>query len=91
MKIGNIYKIIFEDKDILNKKEKKYLSAVIKPFRDKIKGIRKGKCGRNFEYEYIAIITNDAEDNIFFPNFKSGTMYKNMKVYKEYTLEELGL
>jgi len=28
---------------------------------------------------------------ISFPNFKKGTMYKGMEVYKEYSLEELGL
>ena len=30
-------------------------------------------------------------DNTLLPCFKKGTMYKNMVINKEYTLEELGL
>ena len=35
------YKTIFKNDEILNSTEKKYLAAVIKPFRDKVKGIEK--------------------------------------------------
>ena len=30
-------------------------------------------------------------ERMSFPTFKKETMYKGMQVYKEYTLEELGL
>lgn len=82
-----------EVKDILDSEEKEYLSNVIKPFKHKVKRIRKREiCDDedNQIKEYIAIyIKNDNPINL--PNFKKDTMYRNMKLYKEYTLEELGL
>lgn len=82
-----------EVKDILDSGEKEYLSNVIKPFKHKVKGIRKGKICDNEdeqEKEYITIyIKNDFSINL--PNFKKNTMYKNMEINKAYTLEELGL
>lgn len=82
-----------EVKDILDSGEKEYLSNVIKPFKYKVKGIRKGKICDNEdeqEKEYITIyIKNDFSINL--PNFKKNTMYKNMEINKAYTLEELGL
>ena len=74
------------EKEILDEEEKEYLSAVIKPFRDKIEYI--AKHGVNKEYIDICI-RNDSK--IIFPYFKSGTMYKGMELNKKYTLEELGL
>lgn len=76
-----------KNKPILDDVEKEYLSAVIKPFKGKVKYIRKYDCPIG---EFIEIgISNDVA--ITFPNFKKGTMYKGMKVNKEYTLKELGL
>ena len=75
------------EKEILDEEEKEYLSAVIKPFKGKVKYICK------ISYlagEFIKIyIRNDSA--ISFPYFKSGTMYKGMELNKKYTLEELGL
>lgn len=72
---------------ILDDVEKDYLSAVIKPFRKRIK--------------YIAIWEIDSKpflhielsggDCMSFPNFKANTMYKGMEPKKRYTLDELGL
>lgn len=77
-------------KDILNKKEKEYLSNVIKPFKSKVKRIVKRKFNGFRGEEYISIrIENDYAINL--PNFKKSTMYKNMKLDKKYTLEELEL
>lgn len=82
------YETVFERKEeILDEAEKKYLANVIRPFKDKIKGIVKFS---NFDAEYILIEVKD-DGNIFFPYFKKGTMYKRMRPKKEYTLEELGL
>ena len=72
---------------ILDKVEKKYLSNIVRPFRDKVEYIQKSEtCSR----EYIKIeIKNEASINL--PFFKEGTMYKGMKAVKTYTLEELGI
>ena len=82
-----------EVKEILDAEEKEYLSNVIKPFKHKVKGIRKNEIcnsGDNQKKEYIIIyIKNDYPINL--PNFKKNTMYKNMEINKAYTLEELGL
>lgn len=75
---------------ILDDVEKEYLSAVIKPFRNIIEGITKYSYENGFEYIVI-----EYNDNCFrytpFPTFKEGTMYKGMRLGKEYTLEELRL
>lgn len=71
---------------ILDEAEKRYLSAVIKPFRQRVKNIVKlGVVGD--EWINIKLGTEDFP----FPSFKEGTMYKGMKLGKYYTLEELGL
>lgn len=72
---------------ILNEAERKYLSAVIRPFRDRVRSITK-LLRLNDKGEYIVI---DAGFQMFFPDFKPSTMYKGMELGKEYTLEELGL
>lgn len=74
-------------KPILDNVEREYLSAVIKPFRKKVRYICKKGCGSN---EYIDIgIQEDC--SIPFPDFKVGSMYKGMEFGKDYTLKELGL
>ena len=81
-------KAIYKRKEsILDDKEKEYLSNVIKPFRDRIKRIVKLPICE--EKEFISI--NLKDDTSYLPNFKKDTMYKNMKLEKYYTLEELGL
>lgn len=75
---------------ILDDDEKKYLSAVIKPFRDKVDFI----CKENFmDYgcQRIVIGLIGVGPDMSLPLFKSGTMYKGMKPDRKYTLEELGL
>lgn len=77
-----------QNKLILDDKEKEYLKNVIKPFKNTINNIVK----RNFNIEESYIVIHEKNDSsIYFPNFKKGTMYKGMKVDKEYTLKELGL
>lgn len=89
------YKTVYEEKkEILDKAEKRYLKFVIKPFRDNIKCVVKHSYiispPLDKYYEGINIIMKDTQ-KIEFPFFEVGNMYKNMKVDKEYTLEELGL
>ena len=71
--------------EILTKEEKDYLSAVIKPFRNRVSSISK-----DGPLEYITI-SLDGDDFAILPNFGEGTMYKGMKLAKKYTLEELEL
>lgn len=71
---------------ILDKVERKYLSSVIGPFRDKVLYIQKASIGT----DNIRIgIKNDNTINL--PCFKKDTMYKGMKTWEKYTLEELGI
>ena len=78
---------------ILDDAEKEYLSAVIKPFRNRVKYIT--KFIGVFDNEFIEIdhvMDNEAElYYIELPLFKKGTMYKGMKLGRNYTLEELEL
>lgn len=78
---------------ILTDKEREYLSAVIKPFRERTEYIMKF---RSPSWEHLKICV---ESNIFIGNkeiitlpcFEANSMYKGMEVDKYYTLEELGL
>lgn len=82
------------DNAILTYEEKAYLSAVIKPFRNKVCDIRKVKELYTLGHESILISVNnydDFKDDIYLPRFEKGTMYQGMEEGKRYTLEELGL
>jgi len=84
-----------EEESILSNAEKKYLSAVIKPFRDKVTYICKVDFV-NFDnpegcvYQRIVIVLDDSPE-VVLPIFKSGTIYKGMETGHVYFLEELGL
>lgn len=83
------YRTVYETKkEILDQEEKEYLSAVIRPFKNRVLYINKN-C--NFDgANYLAIrIKNDY--TIYLPGFKKGTMYNGMELHKKYTLKELGL
>lgn len=69
----------------LTDKEEAYLSAVIKPFRERVECVRK----MGFKKEFLKIYLKN--ETISFPFFTKGTMYKGMETDKAYTLEELGL
>ena len=86
------YQIAKETNLILDQAEKRYLSALIKPFKDQVIAIAK----RSAIYgEFIDIMIDEGEigdcGNIYLPYFKPGKMYKGMKVNWEYTLEQLEL
>ena len=82
------YQTVYEVKqEILDEAEKRYLRGVIRPFRDKVKYIKKfvfstgdAKIDINVENWFICL-----------PAFPKKQMYKNMEDDKKYTLEELGL
>lgn len=83
-------KVIY--RDILDKTERKYLKAIIKPFRDKVTGIIKvsTSCG---EKSYISIRLGNAmfDDRVNLPYFNSNSMYLKMETGRMYHLDELGL
>ena len=84
-----IYQTVYECKEeILDEAEKRYLSSVIRPFRDKIKYIIKVKSSYDNNF-YIRIVLNNDVSTL--PYFKKNTMYKGMKLDKKYTLKELNL
>lgn len=74
---------------ILDDIEREYLSAVIKPFRKRIKSIKKTDYPSNSAFISIAM---DKCEHIFLPVFELNSgMYQRMENNKEYTLEDLGL
>lgn len=81
---------------VLDEKEKEYLSAVIKPFRNKVEYIKKIETynvGYGFR-EKISIELRDKDgikDYLSLPWFAKDTMYKGMGLGKRYVLKELGL
>ena len=77
---------------VLDAAEKRYLTNIIKPFKDQVIAIAK----RSANYgEFIDIMIDEGDigdcGNIYLPYFKPGKMYKGMKVNREYSLEQLGL
>ena len=84
--------IIKLPKQILTDAEKRYLSNVIEPFRDRVNYIIKTE---NSLGEYITInsrlYTGWRSDVTLLPEFEKGSMYKGMEINKRYNLEELGL
>lgn len=82
-----------EEPDILDKKEKEYLSAIIKPFRNRVISVKKVECSNNSYFINIKVISElspSRTENIFLPYFQN-EMYKGMEKNKKYTLEELDL
>lgn len=75
-------------KEILDKEEKEYLEAVLKPFKDKVDCITKSSSLGGY---YINVELCNG-DNLPFPDFsEQADMYVNMKPERAYTLKELGL
>lgn len=88
IKIENGFIVEKEEKEeILDDVERKYLSSVIKPFRNRVKSIT--KVGHYTGRAFIMINLNN--DYLSFPNFEEKAMYKGMETFRSYTLEELGL
>lgn len=74
---------------VLDNIEKEYLSDVIRPFRHKIKSIRKSSCSGQY---FIEINMKDCHDRVCLPYFSTNSkMYKGMKARQNYTLNDLGL
>ena len=78
---------IYKFKEVLDAKEKEYLSAVIRPFKGKVNYIQKEIS--DTREDIVVCVAFD--DYLSFPYFEKGTMYKGMELGKKYTLKELGL
>ena len=79
---------------ILDDEEREYLSAVIKPFRERVWYIRKAVADDIDTYKcsyYIFIRFNDGGNDMNFPVFHEPDMYKGMKFGKMYSPKDLGL
>lgn len=87
--VSNTFKWLCEEykEQILDDVEKDYLSAVIKPFRKRIKYIEIRKIGSK-QFVHIELSGGDC---MSFPSFKENTMYKGMELDKHYSLDELVL
>ena len=73
---------------ILDDAERRYLKAVIRPFRnEKLKIVKFSACDGS--EEWLSFVNE--KGSFYLPNFKTGTMYKGMELDHWYTLEELGL
>ena len=77
-------------KSILDAAEKRYLSQVIRPFKDQVISISKNS---TIYGEFIDIEIDEAGDDedIYLPYFKPCSMYKGMKINRKYTLDQLDL
>lgn len=85
--LNNLLNGIYEiERPILTEKEKEYLEGVLRPFKDRVEYIEKNQ---NKYGQWIFVDLK--EDQLYLPYFEKDTMYKDMELDKEYTLEELGL
>ena len=76
----------------LDDAERRYLSAVIRPFRNQIISIYKEQFGFNHESIIIEYYDFDrSQSTLCLPQFEKGSMYNGMEPGRRYTLEELGL
>ena len=83
----SIYWLFKEYKEpILDDVEKLYLKILVNPFRDKVLYIQKASIGTD---NIRIVIKNDNPINL--PCFQKDTMYKGMKAWEKYTLEDLGI
>ena len=88
--LTDLYDVVKISEPILSETEKEYLSHVIKPFREKILHISK-LSSEDGESICIDIRYDWEEDSIVLPKFAAGTLYKGMKIGKEYSIKELNL
>lgn len=87
------------EENILNEKEKEYLKAVIRPFRDKVTCIKKAigfGCNHQTVYCIVVEINNQfamfGVEDIKLPYFYfQNKLYEGMTLNRKYTLEELDL
>ena len=82
-----------ETPEILTEEEKEYLSAVIKPFRERVVFIKKSESHYYGQYVISIYYSNGTEypDSMKLPDFDKDKKYKGMKLQEPYKLKELEL
>lgn len=86
------YTTVYEHKpEILDEAEKRYLKGVIRPFKNKVKCIKKFVFPTGSAIIQIEIKRDNCICHMHLPPFEKNAMYKNMEDNKKYTLEELNL
>lgn len=76
---------------VLDETEKEYLSALIKPFREKVQCISKWYESNDY-FIKITVLSNHSIEYICLPYFNLNCgMYKGMIPFREYNLKDLGL
>lgn len=76
------------EREILDKEEKEYLSAVVRPFKNRISHISKVAW---YDGTYYISIELDNYEIINLPYFEKEAMYNGMEANKKYILKELRL
>ena len=76
------------DMPILDTEEKKYLEAVLRPFKDRVDAVGK-HCYDNYYYVWFSLVPVGTTTLPFFS--KTSKMYQGMELDRRYTLKELGL
>lgn len=84
---GNRHIYIITD---LDDAEQRYLSGIIRPFRDKVRTITKVENKGEYTESIIISFRHDVA-MIVLPPFPKGKMYTLMETGRRYTVEELGL
>jgi hypothetical protein len=81
------------EEEKLDNIEKRYIKDFIRPFRDDIRYIKKISIYTLQPKEQIKVVyyKSGITGEILLPPFPKNSMYKGMKLNKEYTLEELGI
>ena len=81
-------------KNVLDEGERKYLEAVLAPFKNRVKSIVKRNVFRMTKGSDVSewiTVNLEGGDCIVLPYFERGKMYKGMDDRREYSPKELGL
>ena len=79
---------------VLNDVEKRYLEAVLMPFKDRVLYVEKAIYDDDRAFLRIrikSILGGDGRESILLPYFHPQKMYVRMEENRRYTIEELGL
>ena len=93
----DLVKVLKTLKTTLDKGEKEYLTAILKPYKryENTLSVVKRKRVAKKDKEYLVIKAKDKNGDIdlefLFPDFKKGTKYAGLELNKEYTLKELDI
>lgn len=76
----------------MTKKEKEYIKAIVDPFKSQFISLEKRytyEQGKKWEYIRINYKEVFGDDHINFPWFEPGTKFKDLELFKNYTMETI--